>query len=117
MVSADFNGDKVIDLTDLEISEANQSKTVNSYNQNIIIPTIGISVVDTEMTVSGIAKAEASLHCNIYLNGNCLYEEVIECDSDGTYEYFIELNRAGQYEVEVYEDTPVLASRQILNYE
>ena len=117
VVSADFNGDKVIDSTDLAISEANQSKTVNSYNQNIIIPTLDISVVDTEMTVSGIAKAEASLHCNIYLNGSCLYEEVIVCDSDGTYEYLIELNRAGQYEVEVYEDTPVLASRQILNYE
>lgn len=116
-IFADFNGDKVINSIDMLTAKANLNKNINSYSQNIVVPTIHLLVIDSQMSISGVAKANSTLNCNIYYGGTCLYEEVILCNSDGTYEFLIELNRIGQYEVEIYEENSVLASRQTLNYE
>ena len=114
---ADFNGDKVIDAADEQTLKQNLNQTVNSYEANIVIPTLSVSVSDTTLTVTGKAKADSFVNGILYFEDICLFEERIPCQSDGTYEWVTELNRTGEYTVEIYEESSAFSVKRTVNYD
>lgn len=116
-VMADFNGDKVIDAADEQTLKQNLNQTVNSYEANIVIPTLSVSVSDTTLTVTGKAKADSFVNGILYFEDICLFEERIPCQSDGTYEWVTELNRTGEYTVEIYEESSAFSVKKTVNYD
>lgn len=98
-VSADLNGDKVIDQKDLNLLLPNLGKNANIYNENVNVITFNTSVDNYILTISGSAKPDSTVVCNVYYGGISLSDQEIVCDADGNFNAAAILSKTGNYHI------------------
>ena len=97
LISADLNGDKTIDIADLALLTPNLDINPNIYNENVNVINVKAVASNTVMTISGTAKANSVLRCVVTFNDIVMYEEVLTCDSFGSFQGLCNLSQRGDY--------------------
>lgn len=116
VIGADVNADKIIDSADAAIVTANIGKTSNNYDDNVNVIIMRAELVDNQIMISGKAAANSALQCRVYYDNYSIFEEEVTCSADGSFEIPAELNRNGDYTVEVTCDNRAYKAEKNITY-
>ena len=116
LVSADLNSDMIINQSDYELANNNMGLNSNCYNENVNVISGNITQIDNSVLISGYAALESQVACVVFLNNINVFEELCEVDSNGYYEFEIELNKGGIYKISVGDENMEFVISETIEY-
>lgn len=116
LINADINADKVINAADAALVSANMGKTSNDYSSNVNVLVMNTEISDSDLLVSGKAAPGSTVNCSTYYSSYSVFDEEKTCDENGNFEFVIELNRTGDYTIEVSADNQAYSVQKSITY-
>ena len=116
ITSADINSDKVINVEDANLINANLNKNSNEYAGNVNVLFIDVETYDTQLIVTGNAAPNSVVNCVVFYEGYSIYEGETTCSADGLLEFIVDLNKSGNYTVLVTSDNQAYEVTKTITY-
>lgn len=116
LVSADLNSDMIINQSDYELANNNMGLNSNCYNENVNVITGNITQMDNSVLISGYAALESQVACVVFLDNINVFEELCEVDSNGYYEFQVELNKSGIYKISIGDENMEFVISETIDY-
>lgn len=116
LVSADLNGDMIINQSDYELANSNLGLNSNCYNENVNVITSNINQMDNSVIINGYAALESQVACVVFLDSINVFEELCAVDSNGYYEFEVELNKSGTYKISIGDENMEFVISETIEY-
>lgn len=116
LINADINTDKVINAADAALVSSNMGKTSNNYSSNVNVLVMNTEISDSDLLVSGKATPGSTVNCSTYYSSYSVFDEEKTCDENGNFDFVIELNRTGNYTIEVSADNQAYSVQKSITY-